>query len=117
MTTSDLLSIALQRAVLIGPIQCLGTVEYSVMKGIEHEVEVWSKLCRRLVLFFDGYWCKEVHGPGKFTLAFKTVKNALAFCTQVQQELWEADWDPVRIPSWTLTLGRLLIVSCIARAM
>jgi len=66
----------------------------SVMKGIEHEVEVWSKLCRRLVLFFDGYWCKEVHGPGKFTLAFKTVKNALAFCTQVQQELWEADWDP-----------------------
>ena len=46
-------------------------------------VDSWCDLVRRLLLKYDGYECKEPQ-KGKFTLAFKSLPNAIAFATTAQ---------------------------------
>ncbi|KAK9829405.1 hypothetical protein WJX72_005653 [[Myrmecia] bisecta] len=57
-----------------------------------------SKVVRRLLAKYDGYECKEPE-PGKFTLAFRPLEQAVRWSAAVQKELLGAGW-PAEIMSW-----------------
>ena len=46
----------------------------------------WCDLVRKLLIQFSGYECKEPE-RGKFTLAFESYKNALAFAVTAQEQV------------------------------
>ncbi|KAK9786282.1 hypothetical protein WJX73_000303 [Symbiochloris irregularis] len=53
-----------------------------------------SRLVRRLLPKFRGYECKEPE-PGKFTLAFRFLQDAIRWCAAVQADLLDLNWPPL----------------------
>ena len=61
------------------------------LKGIN----IVEDALRALLSKHNGYECKEPE-PGKFTLAFQDLPEALRCCCQLQASLLQADW-PLRL--------------------
>lgn len=54
----------------------------------------YSSLLRSLLRSYDGFECKEPD-PGKFTLAFKTLHQAVYVGSVLQYELLRLEWEPM----------------------
>ncbi|KAG2499572.1 hypothetical protein HYH03_002517 [Edaphochlamys debaryana] len=56
-------------------------------------VGMYAALARSLLPAYGGYECKEPE-PGKFTMAFGCLTDAIAWACHVQKELVHVDWPP-----------------------
>lgn len=61
-------------------------------EALRRGITLWSRLCHTLSDHFHGYVCKEPD-PGKFTLAFSVLENAILFSVKAQEALLMLDWD------------------------
>jgi hypothetical protein len=57
-------------------------------------VTAWCDPVRRLLICFNGYECKEPE-RGKFTLAFASLKSAMAFAVTAQENLMHLDYPDI----------------------
>jgi hypothetical protein len=61
--------------------------------SMQAAISLFCSTLRELVLRFDGYECKEPE-PGKFTLAFSQLEDALLFASKLHTELLSVPWPP-----------------------
>jgi class 3 adenylate cyclase len=61
--------------------------------SMQAAISLFCSTLREIVLRFDGYECKEPE-PGKFTLAFSRLEDALLFASKLHTELLSVPWPP-----------------------
>ena len=61
-------------------------------EALRRGVDLWSRLCHNFCEHYSGYVCKEPD-PGKFTLSFSALENAILFAVKAQEALMTLDWD------------------------
>ena len=61
-------------------------------EALRRGIALWSRLCHNFCEHYSGYVCKEPD-PGKFTLSFSALENAILFAVKSQEALMTLDWD------------------------
>ncbi|KAF6259953.1 hypothetical protein COO60DRAFT_1700595 [Scenedesmus sp. NREL 46B-D3] len=61
------------------------------IQAFQISVSMYTTTARKLLRKYDGYECKEPE-PGKFTLAFKELEDAITWACHLQEELMYLSW-------------------------
>eukprot|EP00873_Tetraselmis_striata_P028955 jgi/Tetstr1/449219/TSEL_036425.t1 len=66
---------------------------YAILKAYAKGIKMYEEALRSTLQRFNGYECKEPD-PGKFTLAFSMLEEAVMWGTTLQEELLKLPWPP-----------------------